>query len=46
MRERRALMVGMERVWNTVAVGGVLGALLTTAGAGVTHEIRGSISTG
>ena len=25
-------MVRMERVWNTVAVGGVLGALLTTAG--------------
>ena len=25
-------MVSMERVWNTVAVGGVLGALLTTAG--------------
>jgi hypothetical protein len=26
------IMVRMERVWNTVAVGGVLGALLTTAG--------------
>ena len=32
MRKRRAIMVRMERVWNTVAVGGVLGALLTTAG--------------
>jgi hypothetical protein len=32
MQERRAIMVRMEQVWNTVAVGGVLGALLTTAG--------------
>jgi hypothetical protein len=32
MRKRRAIMVRMERVWNAVALGGVLGALLTTAG--------------